>query len=100
MTDALGLSKDLLVGGVAGIAGVANKLTRSGFSNVSSVVLVVVIIIIVTAVALWIMSIMATYRLTGSTLQTVLCLFFGSIYLFFAWVYYGMNNYKLVQSSS
>ena len=100
MTDALGLSKDLLVGGVAGIAGVGKKLMSSGFTDVSSGVLVVVIIIIVLAVALWIMSLIATYRLTGSTIQTSLCLAFGSIYLFFAWVYYGMNNYKLVQSSS
>ena len=67
------------------------------FGNTSGGMILGIIIIIILAIALWIMSLMATYRLTGSTLQVILCLFFGSIYLFFAWIYYGMTRHKLVK---
>ena len=58
----------------------------------------IMIFIIVLAITLWVMSLVATYKLTSSKLQVVLCLLFGSMYLFIAWLYYGFSNYKFVKN--
>jgi hypothetical protein len=72
---------------------------KEPFANTSAGMTAFIIIIVIVAIVLWIMSLMATYRLTHSALQTVLCLLFGSMYLFFAWIYYGFTGHKLVKMS-
>lgn len=88
-----------MLGGALGVAGVVDTTNKSRFENTSSSMIAGIVIIVIICVALWIMSLIATYRLTGSSIQVVLCFFLGSIYLFFAWVYYGMTNHKLVKNT-
>ncbi len=89
--------KNGVLGGALGVSGLINTTTKSGFDNTSSGMIALIVIIVVLCVSLWIMSLIATYRLTGSSLQVILCFFFGCIYLFFAWIYYGITNHKLVK---
>ena len=76
-----------------------NTAGKSKFDNTSSTIIAVIVILVVVGLVLWVMSLMATYRLTGSTLQVILCLLFGSFYLFFAWIAYGFTGHKLVKMS-
>ena len=85
---------------VAGLISAYQETQKSNkFGDTSSGMVTFIVIIVIVFIGLWIMSIMSTYRLTGSTLQTVLCIFFGSLYLFFAWIYYGFTGHKLVKMS-
>ena len=84
----------------AGLVSAWTETRKSNkFNDTSTGMVVFIIIIVLLCFALWIMSLMATYRLTGSVLQVVLCLLFGSLYLFFAWIYYGFTGHKLVKMS-
>lgn len=69
------------------------------FNNTSAGTVISILIIVAICFTLWIMSLMATYRLTHSTLQVILCLLFGTLYLFFAWIYYGFTGHRLVKMS-
>jgi hypothetical protein len=89
--------KNCAIGGVVGCSGVIKTLTTARFDNVSSTLIAVIIIVVLLALTLWILSLVATYRLTDSVFQVIIALFFGSIYLFFAWIIYGMTNHKLVK---
>ena len=91
------LSSSILHPGAGLVSAYIETKKSNKFGNTSAGMVAAIIIIVVIAVALWIMSLVATYRLTGSALQVILCLFFGSIYLFFAWIYYGMTRHKLVK---
>jgi len=91
------LSSSIMHPGAGLVSAYMETQKSNKFGNTSGGMILGIIIIIILAIALWIMSLMATYRLTGSTLQVILCLFFGSIYLFFAWIYYGMTRHKLVK---
>ena len=73
---------------------------KEKFENSSSTLIAVIVIFVVIFLVLWVMSLMATYRLTNSTLQVILCLLFGSFYLFFAWIAYGFTGHKLVKMSN
>ena len=84
----------------AGLVSAYQETQKSNkFGNTSSGMVAFIVIIVLVSLSLWIMSIMSTYRLTGSTMQTVLCVLFGSLYLFFAWIYYGFTGHKLVKMS-
>jgi hypothetical protein len=91
------LSSSILHPGAGLVSAYVETKKSNKFGNTSGGMILGIIIIIILAIALWIMSLVATYRLTGSTLQVILCLLFGSIYLFFAWIYYGMTRHKLVK---
>jgi hypothetical protein len=93
------LSSSVMHPGAGLVSAYLETQKSNKFGNTSSGMIVGIIIIVVVAIALWIMSLVATYRLTNSTLQVVLCLLFGSLYLFFAWIYYGMTKHKLVKMS-
>ena len=81
-----------------GMAGLAMpSATKSNFEDVSSGLTATIVIIIVIILVLWIMLLMSTYKLTGSAFQTVLCFFFGCIYLVFAFILYGFNGYKFAK---
>jgi surface polysaccharide O-acyltransferase-like enzyme len=84
---------------VAGLVDTYNStLNTNKFDNTSNLSLGLVIFICIVAIVLWIMLLIATYRLTHSALQVVLCLLFGSIYLFCAWIYHVFNKYRLVKN--
>ena len=68
--------------------GTLDKFDDTSTSLTTGVIIMLVIIIIIS-----LMTIVATYKLTGSALQTVLCLLFGCIYLTFAYIYYGFSDY-------
>jgi hypothetical protein len=89
--------KNCAIGGVVGCGGVVKTLTTNGFDDTSNGLITVIIIIVVLAVIVWILSLVATYRLTDSVLQVILAFFLGSIYIFFAWTIYGMTGHKLVK---
>jgi hypothetical protein len=80
---------------VAGMVSAYNSLYKtSKFENMSTVQPGVLAFIIILTLILWIMSIVSTHRLTNSVLQTVLCVFFCNLYVFLAWLYYGLSNNK------
>lgn len=91
-------------GGIVGaaISSAATPTKASRFENVSeasTAFVIVFFIIIVMFCALSIMDIFATYKLTDSVFQTIMCFFFGCIYLMIAFVYYGFSGYKFVKRS-
>lgn len=84
----------------AGLVSAYQETQQSNkFYDTSSGMVTFTVIMVLILIVFWVMSIVATHRLTGSTLQAVLCLLFGSLYLFFAWVYYGFTGHKLVKMS-
>ena len=68
----------------------ANVNQKENFTSVNTVMIVLIIIILLVVF----MSCKATYKLTDSVLQTILCLLFGGIYMYFAFIYYGFSGYK------
>ena len=70
------------------------------FSNVakpSTAFTPLIIVILIIIVIRYILLLIATYKLTNSALQTVLCFLFGIIYLTFAYIYYGFSGYKFTK---
>ena len=84
-----------------GLSGLAMPFatTKSNFADVSSSISTTIIIVVIIILIIWIMLLMSTYKLTHSVLQTVLCFFFGFIYLVFAFIYYGFSGYKFAKKS-
>ena len=93
--------KSTVFGGAAG--GILQTINNTmnpkpeTFEDTPSTTVVVVIVVIILVVQ--ILLLMATYKLTGSGLQTTLCFFLGCFYLMFAFIYYGFSGYKFVKSS-
>ena len=91
-------------GGFVGAAlSFVNKPTATArFENVSessTTSVVILIIIIILYMLLSVLAMIAIYKLTDSTLQTILYFFFGCIYLTFAIIYYGFSGHKFVKKS-
>ena len=63
-------------------------------SGTSTTVLVVIIILLVIYLYC---SLAATYKLTHSWLQVILCFLFGFLYMSFAYIYYGLAGYKITK---
>ena len=63
-------------------------------SGTSTTVLVFLIILLVLYIYC---SLAATYKLTHSWLQVILCFFFGFLYMSIAYMYYGLAGYKIVR---
>lgn len=85
-------------GGILGAAlAYKNQPNPNGFDDTSSGFVAAIVIIVLLAILFCILGAIATYRLTGSGAQVVLYLFLGNLYLFFAWIYYGMTGHKLVK---
>lgn len=101
LTTLLNTLKSAAIHPAASLVSAYQETQKSNkFADSSSGMVAFIVIIVLISIGLWIMSIMATYKLTGSTLQVILCILFGSIYLFFAWIYYGFSRYKLVKMSN
>ena len=88
--------------GLSGIALQSLSAQQSNFedtnnvkNDVSTTQLLVVIAIILLIITLFAVS---TYKLTGSTLQTILYVFFGVFYIVIAYIYYAFAGYKLTKS--
>jgi len=84
--------------GMAGLV-MPSATNKSHFEDVSSNITTTIIIVVIIILILWIMLLMSTYKLTGSALQTILCFFFGFIYLVFAFIYYGFSGYKFAKKA-
>lgn len=99
MVSMLNTTSAFLMHPVAGMVDAYNSsYSKSNkFEDVSAMSSGLLAFIIILALTLWIMSLVSTYRLTKSKLQVVLCLFFGSMYIFCAWIYYGFTNNKLAK---
>ena len=83
----------LFATGLTGLTGLLST-GKSTFSNVGKSMETTIIVIIVISLIISIMLIMATYKLTGSAFQALLCLLFGCFYLVCAFLYYGFSGYK------
>ena len=90
-----------LINPIIGCVTIYNSIYKTNkFDNVSNnnlAYIIGAICIVIFSLIMWIMSIVATYRLTQSMLQCVLCLFFSTVYIVLAWLYYGVTSYKLVK---
>jgi len=89
--------KTMLTSGVAGMMTTATQPAK--FTDVSYISNTTFIIIVVIAILIAILMLMATYKLTGSGLQTLLCLLFGFFYIALAWIYFGFSGYKFAKKS-
>ena len=87
--------------GLSGIALQSLSAQQSNFedtnpkNDISTTQLLVVIAIILLLLTLFAV---AKYKLTGSALQTILCVFFGVFYIMIAYIYYAFAGYKLTKS--
>ena len=70
--------------------------TNAASSEMSSALVIIIVIIII----FYILLLMATYKLTSSALQTILCLIFGIFYLTLAFIYYGFAGYKFMKKTA
>jgi hypothetical protein len=70
-------------------------IQKATFVNIDTTINSAIMFVFLIMMIVYILLLMATYKLTGSGLQTVLCLLFGSTYLIFAFIIYGFSGYKL-----
>ena len=73
----------------------ANVQQKDSASSLTTFIIVLIIIVLLIVF----MSCKATYNLTDSVLQTILCFLFGGIYMYFAFLYYGFSGYKFKLSN-
>jgi len=85
--------------GLSGIALQSLSAQQSNFEDVDNdinttqlLVVIAIILLIITLFAV------ATYKLTGSALQTMLCILFGVFYIVLAYIFYAFAGYKLTKS--
>lgn len=94
--SALGNALTSMSAGVSSL--IATTATqKANFTNTDSSLSTTIIVVLIICLIIGILLLMATYKLTGSALQTILCLLFGAFYLVFAFIYYGFSGYKLVK---
>jgi len=91
-------------GGFVGAAlSFVNKPTQAArFENVSeysTTSIVVLSIIIIVYMLVSVLAMIATYKLTDSTFQTILYFFLGCVYLTFAIISYGFSGHKFVKKA-
>ena len=72
----------------------ANVQQKENVSSGSTFIIVVLIALLIVF-----MSCKATYNLTDSLLQSILCFLFGGLYMYFAFLYYGFSGYKFKLSN-
>jgi hypothetical protein len=85
------------------LLGASSLLIKDSFENVensSTAASATLIIILLIIVIVCILLAVATYKLTNSALQTILCLIFGMFYIVIAYIYYGLAGYKFIKKSS
>lgn len=70
-------------------------IQKATFANIDTTINSAIMFVFLIMMIVYILLLMATYRLTGSGLQTILCLLFGSTYLIFAFIIYGFSGYKI-----
>ena len=63
--------------------------TETSSSSTTLFIIIIVLIIIVLC------STIATYKLTNSGFQTLLCFLFGFLYMSIAYIYYGLSGRKI-----
>ena len=91
----------ILTSGVSGL--LINSLSgRSNFgdttpTNTPTISQTTLIIVIVIVILFSLLFIVATYKLTGSVFQTILCILFGVVYIIIAYLYYAYAGYKYLK---
>jgi len=80
-----------------GFADVPTTTAAASAKQPSKVLTAGVIIILIIIVIIYIALLVATYKLTHSVLQTILCFLFGIIYLITAFIFYGFYGYKFAK---
>jgi hypothetical protein len=69
---------------------------KSSFEDTSSGTSTTVLVIVIILFVLYLYcSLVATYKLTHSWLQVILCILFGFFYMSIAYMYYGLSGYKI-----
>ena len=86
----------LLINSLSGRNGLSGfeDTTPTNSPKISTTALVIVIVIVV---VFYLLFIVATYKLTGSVFQTILCILFGVGYIFLAYLYYAYAGYKYLK---
>ena len=80
----------LLINSLSGRANFED--TNSSTISTTSLVIAIIIVIL-----FYLLFIVATYKLTGSVFQTILCILFGVGYIFLAYLYYAYAGYKYLK---
>lgn len=94
--------KNFLIHGISGFMipdslSLLNK--KEKFENIDTVLIVVIVILLTIFIVLTVVEAVATYRLMhGSVWHTIFCILFGFVYIGIMWIYYGLNNKKLVKN--
>jgi hypothetical protein len=70
---------------------------KSNFENTSGTSTTALVIIIILLIIYLYCSLVATYKLTHSWLQVILCILFGFFYMSIAYMYYGLAGYKITK---
>jgi hypothetical protein len=88
-----------LVGGLANVIVQTKPSQKSPFENVPSPTysLVVTILFIFLIIMITLVLPIATYKLTDSIIQAILCFLFGYFYLMVAFIFYGYLGYKFIK---
>ena len=82
----------LLINSLSGRSNFADTPTATASNEkISTTILIIIIVLVILFIILFSV---ATYKLTGSTLQTILCILFGAIYILIAYIYYAFSGYK------
>ena len=96
MAGLMDKATNFLALGASGLIPMASKPGRSNFSDSGMTTGLVILILVL--ILLEVLLLVAVYRLTdGSWANVILCLFFGSIYMFIALIYYGFTGHKFVK---
>jgi hypothetical protein len=78
---------------------VAKDLSKAKFENVdestSGAFIALLVVGIIIAIAIYILLLISTYRLTDSVLETIICAILPKYYIIIAWLFYGMSSHRL-----
>jgi hypothetical protein len=73
-----------------------NSSPKSNFIDISAPTnTAIFIILILFLLIILLCSTIATYKITHSWLQVILCILFGLVYMSIAYMYYGLSGYKI-----
>ena len=84
----------ILINSLSGRSNFTDITNTNTNTTMSTTTLIIVIIIVI---LFFILFVVATYKLTGSILQTTLCVFFGAMYILLAYIYYAFSGYKYLK---
>jgi Na+/glutamate symporter len=101
MNSYLESAKQFATGGLMG-GSILNSITKKkdNFKDneeISNTTITIVIIVLLVLFIAYIFMCIAVYKLTNSSLQLILFILFGLVYLWFALIYYAFSGYRFVK---